>query len=130
MVACLYLKAVPPTFKFRHIPIPSVLWNHNLVPFLGILLCSASRHGVSVVQSALDLFILIAAPGHLRPLASLACKIVKERSDVSITFLCVTRFYKQLEREIGRYFSTSVEDSETKGNIRRVACLRQLYLSP
>ena len=71
-------------------------------------------------------FIPIAAPGHLRPLASLACKIVKERTDVAITFFCVALYYKQLEREIGRYFSTSLADSEAKANIRRVACIRQL----
>ena len=64
--------------------------------------------------------VLIATPGHLRALASIACKIVKERTDVAITFFCVTPFYKQLEREIGRYFSTSVADSEARANIRRV----------
>ena len=109
------------------VPSPSVPCNHSraLRLFLAMLLCSASQNGVRVVQSnALDLFILIAAPGHLRPLASLACKIVKERTDVAITFLCVSSFYKQLEREIGRYFSTSVADSETKANIRRVTCLQ------
>ena len=63
----------------------------------------------------------MAAPGHLRPLASLACKIVKERNDVAITFFCVARYYRQLECEISRYFSTSVADSEAKANIRRVA---------
>ena len=64
--------------------------------------------------------VLIAAPGHLRPLASLASKIVKERSDVAITFFCVAPYYKQVEREISRYFSTSVADSKAKANIRGV----------
>ncbi|KAF8572743.1 glycosyltransferase family 1 protein [Ramaria rubella] len=66
--------------------------------------------------------LLVCAPGwgHLRPLCALAPKIVKERSDVAITFIVVGGFGQRVEREINRDFSGSTSDINLKENIRVV----------
>ena len=92
-----------------------------------VMLCVPAWGKCLTTRASCTCLILILAPGHQRPLASLACKIVKERTDVAITFFCVALYYKKLQCEIDRYFSTSVADSEAKANIRPVACIRQLY---
>ncbi|KAF8583175.1 glycosyltransferase family 1 protein [Ramaria rubella] len=66
--------------------------------------------------------LLVSAPawGHLRPLCALAPKIVKERSDVAITFMVAGSFGQRVEREISRYFSGSASEINLKKNIRVV----------
>ncbi|KAF8479891.1 UDP-Glycosyltransferase/glycogen phosphorylase [Gautieria morchelliformis] len=58
--------------------------------------------------------------GHLRPLCAFAAKIVKERSDVVITFLIVGEYGQRMDREISRHFSDSEEMARAKANIRLV----------
>ncbi|KAF8577033.1 glycosyltransferase family 1 protein [Ramaria rubella] len=64
--------------------------------------------------------VLFCAPawGHLRPLCSFACKIVKERSDIAVTFLIAGAYGPRVEGEISRYFSES--GSRAKEHIRIV----------
>ncbi|KAF8583155.1 glycosyltransferase family 1 protein [Ramaria rubella] len=56
--------------------------------------------------------------GHLRPLCSLACKIVEERSDIAVTFFIAGALGPQVEAEISRYFPES--GSKSQAHIRIV----------
>ncbi|KAF8583172.1 glycosyltransferase family 1 protein [Ramaria rubella] len=56
--------------------------------------------------------------GHLRPLCSFACKIVKEQPGIAVTFLVVGAFGPRVESEISRYFSEP--ESKAKEHIRIV----------
>ncbi|KAF8592151.1 glycosyltransferase family 1 protein [Ramaria rubella] len=50
--------------------------------------------------------------GHLRPLCSFACKIVKERSDIAVTLFIAGALGPQVEGEISRYFPESGSTSQ------------------
>ncbi|GJJ16200.1 hypothetical protein Clacol_010496 [Clathrus columnatus] len=71
-----------------------------------------------VTKSPFKHVLLTASPGwgHLRPLLSIASKIVHERADIIITFTMTGDFEHKLRVEIDRYFK---DDEETlKHNIR------------
>ncbi|KAF8577002.1 glycosyltransferase family 1 protein [Ramaria rubella] len=65
--------------------------------------------------------LLLAVPGwgHLRPLSALACKIVKERSDIAVTLFTAGAFGQRVEREVSRYFLGDADENR-QSNIRLV----------
>ncbi|KAF8577020.1 glycosyltransferase family 1 protein [Ramaria rubella] len=66
------------------------------------------------------LLVCVLAWGYLRSLCALVPKIVKERSDVVITFMVAGGFGQKVEHEISRYFSGSVNEFNLKESIRVV----------
>lgn len=95
----------------------SLLYGNNKIQTRFICCCSWMGYVVMLLISRPE-SLKTTHVGHLRPLLSLAAKLVHERSDVIVTFTVVGDFQSKLENEMDRYFNK--DEAALKENIRSV----------